>query len=89
MRRIGLLGLAFILLSFLPGAASAGVCVTASNTCLVADRDDHDWDRGRDDYYWRHRDRDDRHHWKHYRHHRRHRDRDDYYRCWDRDDYRR
>jgi hypothetical protein len=85
MRSIKVLGLLFILLTFLPAVLPAREYASTSGTVIIAYRGD------RDDYYWRHRDRDD--YWRHHRrrrwHRRHHRDRDDYYRHWDRDDYRR
>ncbi|PYU88284.1 MAG: hypothetical protein DMG25_20275 [Acidobacteria bacterium] len=72
------LGLALLLGSLLPVAASAREHTTTSAVVFVAYRDDGHYYRDRDDRRCRrHRDRDDWRYRKH--HHRRHRcDRDDY-----------
>jgi hypothetical protein len=82
MRYLKILGLALMLVSFLPALLSARPQYPATATVAWAAPDRDDWGRrDRDDYY-RYRDRDDRRYW-------RRRDRDD--RRWrrpDRDDWR-
>jgi hypothetical protein len=85
MGYLKILGLAFMLLSFLPAALSAKPQYPASATVAWAAPDRDDWGGyyGRDGYYYPYRDRDDRRYWRH--HDRddwrwRHRDRDDYWR---------
>jgi len=86
MRLVKILGLAFVVLSFLPTALSARQYATVTVAWAAPDRDQWVWHRDRDGYYRHHRDRDD---WRwRDRDDRRWRDRDDW-RWRDRDDRRR
>ena len=87
MRRIGVLGLGFVLLlaAFLPAAASARDYEATRATVVVQYQGGGYYGyRDRDDYYRHYRRRRDRDEWRYRRYHRRQRR---HWRHYDRDDY--